>query len=179
MIITLGKFKGRKIITQKYPNTRPTMGVVKESIFNIIDVEGKDVFDIFAGTGQLGFEAVSLGANKAVLVDKEKKVVHNMKLTVESLGIENIQIYNTDYRIALRKTKDTFDYIFVDPPYKNKEYYSTSFEAINKRKLLNKGGMVISEIDGKRMPASYYEKEFDLVKEKNYGNTTIIFLKGK
>ncbi len=174
--INFGELKGSKIITDTYPNTRPTMNKVKEGIFNITDFKDKTVFDIFSGTGQLGFEAISLGAKEVIMVDKDRLVVKNMRQTAKNLNLTNVKIYNTDYRVALKQVKQSFDIIFVDPPYKNTDFYKTSFKTIHKYNLLNKDGIIISEIDKKSMSPSDYEGMFSLKKELRYGNTIIMVL---
>ena len=116
MRIISGKARGTKLYTLEGENTRPTLDRVKESIFNIIqsEIEGSKVLDLFAGSGNLGIEALSEGAKYAYLVDKNIKCIKTIKKNVNNIGIENVKIIHNDYRKVLKDINKKFDLIFLD-----------------------------------------------------------------
>ena len=120
MRVITGSARGRRLGELKGMETRPTTDKVKESIFNCIqfDVEDARVLDLFAGTGQLGIEALSRGAKSALFVDKRADAV---KLVRENLALchleENAQVICGDSLAALGTQSGRFDIIFLDPPY--------------------------------------------------------------
>ena len=123
MRVITGSARGRRLGELKGMETRPTTDKVKESIFNCIqfDVEDARVLDLFAGTGQLGIEALSRGAKSALFVDKRADAV---KLVRENLALcrleENAQVICGDsLAVARHAEREEFDIIFLDPPYES------------------------------------------------------------
>ena len=109
MRIISGKARGTKLYTLEGENTRPTLDRVKESIFNIIqnEIEGAKILDLFAGSGAIGLEFLSRGAEKAILCDKSKEAINIIKKNVEKTHFQNnVQIYNTDFENCLEKIKN-------------------------------------------------------------------------
>ena len=121
MRIISGKAKGTKLYTLEGTNTRPTLDRVKESIFNIIqsEIDGAKVLDLFAGSGAIGLEFLSRGAEKAVLCDQSKDAVEIIKKNVQKTHMEDyVQVFNMGFEKCLEKLKDQqFDFIYLDPPY--------------------------------------------------------------
>ena len=120
MRVITGKARGIVLKTPDGMLTRPTADRVKEALFSIIqfDIPAANVLDLFAGTGQLGIEALSRGAKSAVFVDERddacKLVRENLKRTkLDNQG----KVVRSDYLAFLKTTKETFDIIFLDPPY--------------------------------------------------------------
>lgn len=181
MKIINGKYKGRTLFGHHLEKTRPTMDRVKESLFAMIqfNLEDSVVLDLFAGSGNLGIEALSMNAQKCFLVDLNQKAVSVIKKNLEKLGISRnkVQILNLDYRRALdiiKKEKQKFDVIFLDPPYQT-NYITKSIELITQYDLLNKGGLMICESDDlEKVIYSNYYKE---LKTKKYGDKYIVILK--
>ena len=104
-----GKAKGTKLYTLEGINTRPTLDRVKESIFNIIqnDIQDSRVLDLFAGSGAIGIELLSRGANKAVLCDKSSEAINIIKKNIQKTRMEEkAEIYNTDYKSCIAKIKN-------------------------------------------------------------------------
>ena len=120
--IISGSFRGRKIEFEDSENLRPTPDRIRETIFNWLSpyIINAKCLDLFAGSGILGFESLSRGAKESHLVEKEVKVVKNIKNNQQNLKAENLFIYNEDATEFINKTTDQFDIIFLDPPYKNK-----------------------------------------------------------
>ena len=120
MRVITGTARGRKLKDLPGLDTRPTTDKVKESIFNIVqfDVEGRRVLDLFAGTGQLGIEALSRGAEKCVFVDQSREAVKVIQDNVKTTGFENrSRIQQGDAGSFLTSCREKFGLCFLDPPY--------------------------------------------------------------
>ncbi len=125
--ITGGTAKGRRLLTAKGMSIRPTSDKVREAIFNIIGQELSDLFvlDLFAGTGSLGIESLSRNAACAIFVDKSPSAINLIKKNLALCCYENIShVIKKDLRKGIGQTlfslKDTFDLVFIDPPYRKK-----------------------------------------------------------
>ncbi|MCM8710583.1 16S rRNA (guanine(966)-N(2))-methyltransferase RsmD [Clostridium sp. SYSU_GA19001] len=183
MRIIAGIAKGRKLLSPEGMGTRPTLDRIKESIFNIIQsrIEGAKVLDVFAGTGSLGLEAVSRGAEKCYLIDKGQSTFKLLKQNVENLGFNDIcKCFNMDSYMALKdfaQKKLIFDLIFIDPPYL-KEMIPPAIEIISEKGLLDRDGLIVCKIDSKE---ELYRGNnlIELVDHRVYGNTTVCFYKFK
>ena len=123
MKVISGKYKGRVLKGFDITGTRPTMDRVKESLFGTIQsyVPGSVVLDLFAGSGNLGIEALSEGASFAYLVDSNSKAIKVIKENINNIGITDIEVIHSDYKVALKSFNNKFDLIFLDPPY-NTDY---------------------------------------------------------
>ncbi len=120
MRVITGSARGMKLETLEGSDVRPTTEKVKEAIFSAIqfDIEGRRVLDLFAGSGQLGIEALSRGAEKAVFTDINPLAVEIIKRNVKKAGFEKQAVVSkSDYSQLLQFTKETFDIAFIDPPY--------------------------------------------------------------
>lgn len=122
MRVITGLARGRKLATPEGMDVRPTTDKVKESIFNIIqfDLPGSRVLDLFAGSGQLGIEALSRGAAYCTFVDSSAYSLSFVNQNLEHTGLLNhgATVKNEDSLGFLQRTKDTFDVVFLDPPYR-------------------------------------------------------------
>ena len=179
MKVISGLYKGRKIEGYDLAGTRPTMERVKESLFAIIqnNLNNSIVLDLFAGSGNLGIEALSQGAKYAYLVDSNKKATSTIKQNLSTLGIDNAEALNMDYEKALSYLKDQqikFDLIFLDPPYKT-NYIEKSIELITKYNLLTESGLIICESDS--LDKIVYNEDYKIIKEKKYGDKWVVILK--
>ena len=148
MRIISGILKGRVIKGYEIEGTRPTMDRVKESIFSSIQnyIPDSVVLDLFAGSGNLGFEAISNYANKCYFVDKNKKCTDMINENIKLFKIDNASVITSDYKEALIKFKDTkFDIVFLDPPYKNNDYIDYSVKYIIDNNMLNKNGITYNK----------------------------------
>ena len=120
MRIITGQARGRRLISPEGYDVRPTTDKVKESLFNIIQfrLDGASVLDLFAGSGQLGIEALSRGAEKAVFVDSSRKSLDVVKKNIELCRFSaQAQTFLCDAAAFLRTTKEKFDVVILDPPY--------------------------------------------------------------
>lgn len=178
MRIISGKYKGRKINEYDIPGTRPTMDRVKESVFAMIqnNIRGSVCLDLFAGSGSLGFEALSNGASKCYFVDSNINVTNILKKNIKDLNIaEECYVITDDYKHALFYLKNNnikFDLIFLDPPYKL-NYINDALEIIYDYNLLNENGLVICEYENEDVDTNH----FKLFKERKYGSKHIKIFK--
>ena len=149
-------------------DVRPTGDRVKESLFNIIqfDIEGRNALDLFAGTGQIGIEALSRGARNVVFVDNFEKAVKTISENLESTKLaENAQVEFSDYKAFIKRThKEKFDLIFLDPPY-NRKLVQKALNYVETYDIINIGGIVICETEVSEVLEESYGK---LKKQKEY-----------
>ena len=125
MRVITGSAKGMRLEALEGMDVRPTSEKVKEAIFSAIhfDIEGRCVLDLFAGSGQLGIEALSRGAARAVFTDFSAAAVEVVKRNVKKTGFDKQSVvFRSDYASFLKGTKERFDIAFVDPPYNSGEY---------------------------------------------------------
>ena len=181
MRVISGKVRGLKLNAPKNDDVRPTTDRVKESLFNMINsyMMDSDILDLFAGTGSLGIECLSRGANKCVFVDKSKESINIVKSNIKKARVENESIVlNLDFKSAISSLalkKEKFDVIFMDPPY-YKNMFSDALSAVDNNNLLKEDGIIVVEHDTvdkfpDNMGRLYKSRE------KKYGNTTITFYK--
>lgn len=179
MRIIAGSARGRSLKTRKGMETRPTADRVKESMFNILapQIAGARMLDVFAGSGGVGIEALSRGAQSCVFIEQNAEcaaiIKHNLSLT----GVANRgEVLNRDALLALsilKKRDDSFNLIFLDPPYHSREL-SSVLEVIALNGLLEEG-MVIVEHHS-RDHAWFDHRIWEIIREKKYGDTTLSFL---
>lgn len=168
MRVITGSARGRRLITLEGEDVRPTTDKVKEALFSIIqfEIEGRKVLDLFAGSGQLGIEALSRGAKSAVFVDLSRQAVEVVKKNLEATGFtKSAVVLNTD-SIAFAATRaENYDIAFIDPPY-GKGLLQKALPLV--ADIMNDGGVIVCE-------APYDEEipetagEFTLVKTYKYG----------
>lgn len=178
MRIITGTAKGIKLKTLEGDATRPTSERVKEAVFSMIqfDIEGRDVLDLFAGSGQLALEAVSRGARSAVLVDRSRAAVRIIKENVAKARMEDAcSVIEADFlNFLLHSAKKKYDIIFLDPPYAQKMYVP-ALRAMLDADLLKPTSLIICEsgedtvFEGDAALAS----KFEVVKQSKYSKTFI------
>lgn len=149
MKIITGIAKGMNLETLEGEATRPTSQRVKEAIFSMIqfDIEGANILDLFAGSGQLGLEALSRGARKAVFSDSSREATEIiMKNCKKSKLFDKCRISTCDYSQAIRGAsgKEKFDIIFIDPPYKSK-CISNVLEKLLEGDVINDNALIVCE----------------------------------
>jgi len=179
MRVVAGKFRGARLFALKGNSTRPTTDLVKESLFNVIQgyFPCENVLDLFAGSGALGFEALSRGAEHCVFVENNRAAIDVIRKNAAHLKLatSNFEIKQQDFAVYIKSLKEKFDVIFLDPPY-NKDYLSKAVFAIQENKILADGGILVveSEIGGEEINFA----GFEVVKEKQYGRVQISILRG-
>ena len=180
MKVISGTLKGRNIIGYNIDGTRPTMDRVKESLFATIQSYVKDsiVLDLFAGSGQLGIEAISNGANTCYFIDNNKEVIKVLNQNISNLNIKsNSKVILSDWKKSLNEFANQgikFDLIFVDPPY-DYNVYEKILEKVSTLNLLNENGLIILEHSNLKFKESY--NNLTLYKTKKYGSKSIIIYK--
>lgn len=144
--IIAGKWRGRKLDVIDSPGLRPTPDRVRETLFNWIQQEivGARCLDLFAGTGALGFEALSREASEVVMVESNPKIVESLKQHAQTLKSENHTIQLADALIWLRQGAKAFDIIFLDPPFEQ-GYIEKCCALIIEESLLKPNGLVYIE----------------------------------
>lgn len=144
--ITGGKHRSRKLVTPQTNLTKPTMDKVRAGVFNALGnhLDGHKVLDLFCGSGSYGFESLSRGASFVEFVDQTKFAQDAVKENADTLHETNYKFYFNDALSFLNETSDTYDLIFMDPPYKL-DIIAQAIEIINGRSLLNKDGAIIVE----------------------------------
>lgn len=173
MIITAGTYKGRKVIAPDEKIVRPTLSKIRESIFNvlfsIIDFQGKNFLDMFAGSGIMGLEALSRGFESVLALEKNPKVAQILKSNYENIKLKpNLTICDS----LKLKTDEKFDVIYIDPPYFS-GIYESSLEKIKQDSLLKDDGIVILE---HVTDVNWEEFGFELIKQKKYSKKFVTFL---
>lgn len=181
MKIISGTLKGRNIEGYNIEGTRPTMDRVKESLFGMIQDYIKDstVLDLFAGSGNLGVEAISNGAKIAYFIDNNPEVIKVLNKNIANLDIQSkSRVILSDWKKALNTfaTQNIkFDLIFIDPPYAY-DVYEKILNKVSTLNLLSDNGLIIMEHSNLHLPATY--ENLTLYKERNYGNKSInIYIK--
>ena len=180
MKIISGKYKGRVLKGFDLVGTRPTMDRVKESVFASIQdyIKGSIVLDLYAGTGNLGIEAISNGAKEAYFVDNNKNAINIIKNNIKMLNIDNTNIVLADASKALKEfinDNKTFDIIFLDPPYKTDEIEKI-LNIINQNiNVINKDGIIVCETE-LTIDYNIYNNLY-IYKTKRYGQKNVNILK--
>jgi len=156
MKIISGNLSGRLIKLPKGRATRPTSARAKESLFNFLthglkfNFDQTQVLDLFAGSGSLGIETLSRGAKFCSFIDNDTNSVITIKENLKNLNLEKQSfVKKCDATNINFKFKNPFDLIFSDPPYKNFSKTKIAIEKINKKKLINKKGIIITELSSK------------------------------
>ena len=179
MRVISGKLKGRVLKGYNIEGTRPTMDRVKESLFASIQdyLDDSIVLDLFAGSGNLGIEAISNGASKCYFVDNNKECIKVINENINNFNIKNQSIVlNKDYKDALNyfdSNNIKFDIIFVDPPYKY-NIKSELLDIIINNDILNDNGIIVFEYSNDE---EIDNNNFNLFKSKKYGDKYISIYK--
>lgn len=182
MRIISGKYKGHHLVAFKGDHLRPTTDRVKEALFNKIqfELEGSHVIDLFSGTGNLGLEAISRGAEKVIFVDEHPKSIEILRKNIEKLKVEKdrYEILNLDvFRFLKKGMNRKFEFIFADPPFTQKIAHDV-MEALAKTTLFDANTFISIESQKKeRMEDDYITlARFDL---RDYGDKVLSFFKKK
>lgn len=175
MRIITGKYKGRKLFSVEGRTTRPTTDYNRAMIFSVFfDYEGKRVLDLFAGTGSFGLEALSRGAVWADLVEFATPAVAAILKNIALLGCgEDCHLWRKRADAFLKSTPDTWDVIFLDPPYA-KNLLNPTLDLIFERSLLNPEGVVIAEHSPREPVSEQHEKLILKSKERKTNCFTLL-----
>ena len=180
MRVITGKARGVNLKTPEGLQTRPTTDRVKEALFSMIqfDIPTATVLDLFGGTGQLGIEALSRGARRAVFVDESDKACQLIRENLRRTRMEQDgSVVRSDYLAYLGRCREKFNIIFLDPPYAE-VFLENALKRITEIDILQSGGIIVTERPlGKELP---YEFEGNTrSKDYKYGKTLItLYRKG-
>ncbi|MBO5867570.1 MAG: 16S rRNA (guanine(966)-N(2))-methyltransferase RsmD [Oscillospiraceae bacterium] len=174
MRVISGSAKGVTLKTPDGMQTRPTADRVKEALFSIIQFEipGASVLDLFAGTGQLGIEALSRGAKNAVFVDAADKACRLVKENLQKTKLmESSEVVRSDYLAYLNSCRKKFNIILLDPPYAE-IFLENALKLITKIDILQTGGIIVTERPvGKELNVEF--PGFSRSKDYKYGSTLL------
>jgi len=175
--IITGVAKGKRILTLEGEATRPTSDRIKEAVFSSIqfDVEGRRVLDLFAGSGQMGLEAMSRGAVSVTFVDMAREAMEIVKENARVTGFFDKCRYSvSDYRNYIRKAsgRDVYDLVFVDPPY-GMECCREALSHLVKADMLALGAIVVLESGTEEIDPEAIEG-FEVIKSTHYGKKTTV-----
>lgn len=184
MRIITGSAKGIKLVTLEGDATRPTSERAKEALFSMIqfDIEGRRVLDLFAGSGQLGLEALSRGAAYSMFTDSSADAIAVVRKNIEKTRfLEKSKTAIADYRNFLRKSdgREGFDIVFLDPPYASGAL-TDALLRLYRTKLMKRGCLLVCESESE--DARIFEKEpklsemYTSVKKSSYGRVHIEIL---
>ena len=183
MRIISGKSKGKKIFDPKDINTRPLKDLTKESIFNIIihsnklnlELENSNVLDLFSGVGSFGLECLSRGSKNVTFVENYNNVLPILKKNILNLGYQDNTLVvekNILNQLNFKNFDGKFDVIFMDPPYKEKGLNKLIIDIIE-AKIIKENGIII--IHRHKKEEEKFPKEFQIIEEKTYGISRVLF----
>jgi 16S rRNA (guanine(966)-N(2))-methyltransferase RsmD len=168
--IVAGQHRGRRLKTPAGLDTRPTSDRVREALFSILGdrVEGARVLDLFAGSGALAIEALSRGADRAVLVESDRRAVAAIRANLDAIGEAGARVEPVDALAWLGRARGEYDLVFLDPPYSSARdlggRLSRALPAV-----LSENALIVTESD-KRNPLIL---DLPLDDERTYGHTRV------
>ena len=187
MRIISGNFKNKKLNFPKNSRTRPLKDSVKENIFNILDhstkikirIKNSFVLDLYSGSGSFGFECISRQAAKVFFVEQDAEAVKSLENNINNINAKKISyLYSEDVQDFIKNFDSDFkkkiDIIFVDPPYKNKNFLDI-LKKIKEGDILNDEYIIILHRETKSEPK--IEKNLDIIERRIYGRSEIFFCK--
>ena len=186
MRIITGSAKGKKLISLEGDATRPTSERIKEAVFSSIqfDIEGRCVLDLFAGSGQMGLEALSRGASKATFIDLSREAMDIVKQNAKTTGFFEVSHFLvSDWRNYIRKAsgRERFDLVFVDPPYAM-ECCADAAAYLAEKELIIPGAIVVLESGEEKISMDDPRLSgYRVIKSTHYGKKTfvnILFFEG-
>lgn len=182
MRIISGIAGGRKLIAPPGEKTRPTSDKLRGSLFNILRLRTPEawVLDVFGGTGALALEAMSRGAARAVIIEKDRAAWETIQKNAQSvMGADfssRVDIIRGDYRTVLSRLEAAkYDMVFLDPPYRMLEAYGAALELLCRRNLLAEDAVVVCE--RARDAQVEYPAGFEIYDTRFYGETAVDLLR--
>ena len=178
MRIISGSYRGRQIHPPSNFKARPTTDFSKEGLFNILynnfEFDEIDVLDLFAGTGSVTYEFASRGTKRVVCVENNSLHFRFIRKNVEDMQLEQVHTINTDVFKFLKKPFESYDLIFADPPYDNKELSKLPDLVFETNILLDNGWFILEHPS--QLTFNHHPNFFQ---HKNYGNVNFSFFKKK
>jgi len=183
MRIIGGDSRGRVIHSPKQGQMRPTSDGIRESLFNILQtITGKSFLDLFAGSGSVGLEALSRGAEKVVFVEKNAVMVNTIKQNLRELSPSGeYQVLHMEAAKAVKtfeKKGETFDIVFADPPYDRGFVKDVLISLVGGGDILRADGvLVIQHSKREIVDKDSFSRDFVLTDQRRYGDTNLSFFK--
>ena len=183
MRIITGKARGIKLDTLDGLDTRPTSERTKEAVFSMLqfDIAGSEVLDLFAGSGQMGLEALSRGAKRVHLIDRGKGAIEIIKRNIKKTRLEDGAIALCEDSISFLKKQRgdvVFDIVFIDPPYAS-TLIDEALDLIFVNGLVHGDSYIVCESDRFEILSEKNGKRYDTVKTMKHGVAHISVLKIK
>jgi len=175
--ITSGEWKNRNLEVPDIDGLRPTSERVRETLFNWLmpSIHKSVCLDLFAGSGSLGFEALSRGARHCTFVEKSKLAFRQIKTTRTILNAMNSEAHNCDAIDFLSSVHNhNFNLVFLDPPFSD-DYLISSIESIHEYQLVSRGGYIYIEFN-KNNDLSDLPDNWSVIRKKIYGNVCFILI---
>lgn len=177
--ITSGELRNRKLKLPKNPNLRFVRDMVRQAIFMIIGekVEGASVLDLFSGSGILGFEALSRGAEYVDFVDENYSSIQTTKENAHALGVDDkVEAHQAKTISFTSNTEKSYDIVFLDPFYEDR-HHKFLLQLISE--VLNPGGVVVFLHGGTDITKLIENLNYEIVDDRKYSLTQVTFLKLK
>lgn len=174
MRVNSGKYRGIYLNTISGRTTRPTLQKTKEAIFSMLyqEVEGAVVLDLFGGSGSLGIEALSNGAEFVTFVERDNKAYRMIEDNLKKLkGASNYEVLKSDYQAFLERTNKQYDLIFLDPPFKL-EIMNDLLKTLIDKEIISEKGIIVCEVPIKQPVLDQYQ-DYYLYKDKKYGQSAV------
>ena len=178
MRVITGSARGVRLLTPEGENTRPTADRVKEALFSVIqfEIEGRRVLDLFAGTGQLGIEALSRGAARATFVDERADAIRLIRTNLARTKLSaDAEVYRTDAMAFLAQCRSRYDLIFLDPPYAG-GLLENSLKQLGTIDIVAEGGIIVCERAAEK-PLAIDLPQFTRSRDYRYGKTLLTFFR--
>lgn len=182
MRVVGGEFRGRKLKTGEGPGYRPATHKVREAVFSMLQArgvvwEGMHVADMFAGSGSLGIECLSRGAEFACFVEKGKKAAAIIRSNLKDLGVPPSQsaVLTRDlFSVLAKEPRQPYDMVFIDPPY-GKGLLVPALEKALENNWIAHDGIILAEVEsGAEIPEQGPLAELELLTDREYGQTRIL-----
>jgi 16S rRNA (guanine966-N2)-methyltransferase len=182
MRIIAGAYKGRTLKTTTGPGFRPAMGKVREALFSMLEARGVDwpvirVLDLFAGSGSLGFEALSRGAAEVFFVESAPYAAKVIAANAELLGVERSRVFlrqEEAAKVLSHRAVQAYDVVFIDPPYKL-DVLGNTLGALIKQGWVEPGAIINAEVEAKQpFEPEKAHPALELLADRTYGQTRVI-----
>lgn len=168
--ITGGFLKGRKVQPVPDPKTRYTSSMVRQALFSMVDVTNKSFLELFCGSAVVSLEAISRGAKRVVAVDVSRLATKVARQNAEKLGVQ-LTVLCMDYRRFLEKNVESFDVVFIDPPYEL-GFVNEAVRLLSEKKLAETIVVEKSKREKIIVPT-----ELEVLKERTYGDSELVILR--
>ncbi len=172
--IIAGQFKGRILKTPKGLATRPTQGMLRESVFNICqnEIQGARFLDLFAGSGAMGLEAISRGASHATFMESNRNAIASIRENIAILQVASqTTLIPAKVEQALKRLSSPFDIIYIDPPYDTP--LSRHIEELLAKDLMAKNGVLFLEERNSPHPSSLSFRQLSLIGSRRFGEALL------